>query len=33
MCASVLNLDRPTIAPRASDRQYGANNPENAGTK
>ncbi len=24
---------RPTIAPRASLRQYGANRPENAGTK
>ena len=24
---------RPTIAPRASGRQYGANRPENAGTK
>ena len=24
---------RPTIAPRASPRQYGANRPENAGTK
>jgi hypothetical protein len=24
---------RPTSAPRASDRQYGANRPENAGTK
>jgi hypothetical protein len=28
-----LNRDSPTIAPRASDRQYGANRPENAGTK
>ena len=25
--------DSPTMAPRASGRQYGANNPENAGTK
>ena len=33
MCALVLNRDSPTIAPRASERQYGANNPENAGTK
>ena len=32
-CALVLNRDRPTIAPRASLRQYGANRPENAGTK
>ena len=32
-CALVLNRDRPTIAPRASDLQYGANRPENAGTK
>ena len=29
----MLNRDSPTIAPRASDRQCGANNPENAGTK
>ena len=27
----MLYLDRPTIAPRASLRQYGANRPENAG--
>ena len=27
----MLNRDSPTIAPRASDRQYGANRPENAG--
>ena len=32
-CAFVLNRESPTIAPRASERQYGANNPENAGTK
>ncbi|SHX74739.1 Uncharacterised protein [Mycobacteroides abscessus subsp. abscessus] len=32
-CALVLNRDRPTMAPRASDRQYGANSPEKAGTK
>ena len=29
----VWNRDRPTIAPRASARQYGANRPEKAGTK
>ena len=29
----LTNRVRPTIAPRASDRQYGANRPENAGTK
>ncbi len=29
----MLNRDSPTIAPRASLRQYGANRPENAGTK
>ena len=29
----MLNRDSPTMAPRASDRQYGANSPENAGTK
>ena len=29
----MLNRDSPTIAPRASERQYGANSPENAGTK
>ena len=29
----MLKRDSPTIAPRASDRQYGANSPENAGTK
>ena len=28
-----LKRDSPTIAPRASDRQYGANSPEKAGTK
>ena len=27
----MLNRDSPTIAPRASLRQYGANRPENAG--
>jgi hypothetical protein len=32
-CALVLYRERPTIAPRASARQYGANRPENAGTK
>ena len=29
----MLNRESPTIAPRASERQYGANSPENAGTK
>ena len=29
----MLNRDSPTIAPRASERQYGANSPEKAGTK
>src|SRR5439155_221433 len=29
----LTNRVRPTIAPRASERQYGANSPENAGTK
>ncbi len=29
----MLYRDSPTIAPRASERQYGANRPENAGTK
>ena len=29
----MLNRDSPTMAPRASLRQYGANRPENAGTK
>ena len=33
MWALELNRDSPTIAPRASERQYGANSPENAGTK
>ena len=32
-CALVLKRDRPTITPRASERQYGANRPEKAGTK
>ena len=32
-CALVWKRDRPTIAPRASARQYGANRPEKAGTK
>ena len=27
----MLKRDSPTIAPRASERQYGANSPENAG--
>ena len=29
----MLKRDSPTIAPRASERQYGANRPEKAGTK
>ena len=33
MCPLLMNRVSPTIAPRASPRQYGANNPLNAGTK
>lgn len=33
MCALVTYLVRPAMTPRASERQYGANRPENAGTK
>ena len=33
MCPLLTYRVRPTSAPRASDRQYGANRPENAGTK
>ncbi len=33
MWPRLMNRVSPTIAPRASPRQYGANKPENAGTK
>ena len=33
MCALVTYRVRPAITPRASERQYGANRPEKAGTK
>ena len=33
MCPLLAKRVRPTITPRASSRQYGANKPENAGTK
>ena len=32
-CALVTYRVRPAITPRASERQYGANRPEKAGTK
>ncbi len=33
MCPLFTNPVSPAITPRASERQCGANNPENAGTK
>ena len=33
MCPALTKRVRPATTPRASERQYGAKSPENAGTK